>query len=184
LKWIGLLVVCCAATAACFSKPPREAPLDADGGGCVNASCAAAHGICEADDVCHITTSAKPETPRCPSGMKCNVTCTADGCENGVDCAAATECTVRCEGNNACNKQGVDCGSAARCDVACIGDNACQRGLAGSVQCHASMCSVTCDGATACENGVSTEGGTCIAHCCGGGCAGGTDTCQRDAICP
>jgi hypothetical protein len=174
-----------------LSKPERNAPGDggagdaAPAGGCLDAACSAAGGVCAADGFCLIQATDPLATPRCPSGMRCSVECTGDGCESGVDCAGATECRVRCDGDNACSKEGVDCGTAATCTVFCVGANACKESKSQehSVECRDAQCTVTCVGDNACDRGVGVGSGTCTAHCCDGGCKGGVDGCGTDALC-
>jgi hypothetical protein len=149
---------------------------------CNSTACAAAGGSCNGGTCEILRTDGAHVT--CPSGMPCRVTCpSGDDCKDGVDCAQATTCEVRCVGAQSCRDRGVDCGTAAVCTVTCTGTEACRHGTVESVECRASVCDVTCAGSTACEDGVDVDSGACWAHCCGGGCQGGTDTCETDAVC-
>jgi hypothetical protein len=150
---------------------------------CDPTACGLARGSCNGGTCEILQTEGGHIT--CPAGMPCRVTCpSGDDCKDGVDCAQATTCEVRCIGAQSCKDRGVDCGSAAVCTVLCTGVEACRHGTFESVECRASSCDVTCSGATACEDGVDADdGGACWAHCCGGGCQRGTDTCETDAVC-
>jgi hypothetical protein len=178
----------------CFTKPDRveltDGPrgdgssVDATGNLCVDGPCITAGGTCQSG-VCVIVQVDDAQVD-CPRDMPCHVDCSAtDACKAGVDCKDATTCVVECRGDSACQDDGVKCGMAAVCTVTCVGANACQHGgPAGSVDCRDSDCTVTCDGANACEDGIGVgPAGTCEAHCCGGACSGGVDTCSLDASC-
>ncbi len=151
---------------------------------CVPAGCLAAGGSCIGTTCVIVATGAT--RVNCPPGMGCQVRCeTAGSCEQGVSCGTASSCDVRCIGAGACRSGGVDCSGAELCDVRCEGTAACEHGSAStSVNCRRSTCSVTCTGTDACEDGIAAStGGTCTAHCCNGGCAGGTATCTTDNVC-
>jgi hypothetical protein len=175
--------------AACFVKPERAAvatdgPGDADTG-CVEAACQARGGTCVAGDVCEIDATSATTSVMCPSDMKCRVLCGADECKDGILCADATECDVRCVGDAACANGGVDCQFANVCLVHCVGSNACQHGPgpADAIHCRAATCTVTCDGASACQDGIDTDLTGCTSHCCNGACQGGTACANADMTC-
>jgi len=62
----------------------------------------------------------------CPSGYKCLVNCTANGCGD-ITCASDSQCNILCNGDSACGS--IQCSNACACDVTCNG------GSCGTIHC-------------------------------------------------
>ena len=126
-----------------------------DAGTCIHAPCAAAGGTCTGA-VCQIVSTSE-NVVQCPAGMPCRLVC--DGyrfCRDGARCGGATWCDVACIGYRAC-QDGVDCG-ASECVVRCNGEEACEVGITASGACTSHCCGIdACLGGT----GTCTTDNTC-----------------------
>ncbi len=198
MQHLAFVIFVLAGSAGCFSKPERlegtglvdgavDGRLPGDGDDpdltmCTPSRCPG--GTCRPDGFCEIMGSNSTAPQQCPANIKCRVVC--DGrCRGGVDCGDASECDVRCNGEDSCKDGTVDCGNAAVCRVDCEGDNACQGSQFPAVDCRDSQCVVECDGSAACQKGVRSTGGSCTAACCGdsGTCQDNDGSCTRTSAC-
>jgi hypothetical protein len=69
-----------------------------------------------------------------------------DACDSGVTCAGS-QCTVVCDGANACEDARVEC-NALQCDITCRGTSTCSAGV----------CCAGAECGTSCQSG---DGGLC-----------------------
>lgn len=122
----------------------------------------------------------------CPSactscnGTVCTISCEDSGCAELVVCPAGFDCVVACLGAGAC-AGGIDCSAATSCSLNCGRDT-----CAGPLTCGTGSCSITC-GRSACDSLITCDqacacGVSCSQFACGAGSVCPTG-CEDDEGC-